>query len=171
MQTKKSKGPRADPQGTPDRLCSVDENAPLKNTCCCRLSRYEINQSKSRPVTPRAWNFLTRMLWSGLTFRIIFSCQAAFCHTMSSICNTMPSICNTMGPVLSCWRCSLARLWPLSGNRSQICNITCITVLCSAYAHLSGGSFTVIMRPVQVNPGARSIREYCISSTLLKLWK
>ena len=28
----------------------------------------------------------------------------------------MSSICNTMGPFLGCWRCSLARLWPLSGN-------------------------------------------------------
>ena len=50
MKTTKSRGPRAEPWGT------------LDNTCFCRQLRYEIYQSKSSPVTPRAWSFLTRIL-------------------------------------------------------------------------------------------------------------
>ena len=57
MQTKKSTVLRAEFWGTPDKMYSVHESKPLTNTCCCRLSRYEINQPKSSLVTSKSLEF------------------------------------------------------------------------------------------------------------------
>ena len=58
MYTRKNRGPRTEPWGTPARISDHSEHFPFKTTRCLRFERYEIINFKRPPYAQlsRPWN-------------------------------------------------------------------------------------------------------------------